>query len=109
MPKPAPSLLLQCDTFVTATTEATPAGRDRAKFDNSRLCLPAHQIPSSTWNQSAIFSDAKCRRATLIGANLPEYPDHVLFRDSTDLTRNRTRNVRYSTADQDRYHGCANG
>ncbi len=48
-------------------------------------------------------------RATLIGANLTEYPDHVLLWNSTELTRNRTRNVRCDTADQDRYDRCANG
>ena len=51
----------------------------------------------------------KRRRTTLIGAGLPEYPDRVRFRNSADLTRDRPCNVRCGSADQNRYHGCANG
>ena len=57
---------------------------------------------------SSAACDAECRRATLIGTNLPNYLDRVLSWNSTDLTRNRARDVHCGTADQNRYHGAAN-
>lgn len=44
LPKVVPSLLLQCDTFVTAAAESSPTHAE-ARFDNSRPCLPAHELP----------------------------------------------------------------